>query len=285
VENTRKAIMESEQEKLMAQYLLGQLPAQEQAKLEDKFLADDSCFEELLIVEEDLRDAYAHGELSDPDRKAFEQRLLTTHQQQQKQRFVETLVGYGGPAAPAPRRSHGEFILGSILRVLRARPILVPALSAAMLVLIAGSLWLTHRSPTPVVSSGEGSSSDKQPQVKSEEQETKTLTLFLAGDLVRSAGQELPTLVIPSEVTQVRLEARVTRDYPRYEAILQTMEGNKISSHTGLEVHHSPAGENVVIRLPRSVLPRGDYILTIRGFSSDGRADTVAEYGFRIRTR
>ena len=47
--------MSSDQEKRMAQYLLGQLPEEDQAELERRYLADDSLFEELLAIEDDLR--------------------------------------------------------------------------------------------------------------------------------------------------------------------------------------------------------------------------------------
>ena len=60
----------------MQQYLLGRLPEEEEAELERRYLADDALFEELLAIEDDLRDAYVRGELSMPDHDAFQQRLL-----------------------------------------------------------------------------------------------------------------------------------------------------------------------------------------------------------------
>jgi anti-sigma factor RsiW len=78
----------------MTQYLLGQLTEEEQAELEGAYLADDVLFEELAAAENDLRDAYARGELSTPDREAFEQRLLTTSGQQSEQEFARTLGSY-----------------------------------------------------------------------------------------------------------------------------------------------------------------------------------------------
>jgi len=86
--------MDSEQEKQMTQYLLGQLPEHEEAEMERRYLADDALFEELLATEDDLRDAYARGELSGPERVAFEQRLLTLPRQRQKQEFARMLREY-----------------------------------------------------------------------------------------------------------------------------------------------------------------------------------------------
>ena len=47
----------------MQQYLLGRLPEEAEAELERRYLADDALFEELLAIEDDLRDAYVRGEL------------------------------------------------------------------------------------------------------------------------------------------------------------------------------------------------------------------------------
>ena len=75
----------------MQQYLLGRLLDEEEAELERRYLADDALFEELLAIEDDLRDAYVRGELSMPDHEAFQQRLLAVPRQRQEQDFAHTL--------------------------------------------------------------------------------------------------------------------------------------------------------------------------------------------------
>ncbi len=288
--------MDSEQEQRMMQYLLGQLPEQEQAELEDKFLANDTCFEEFLIVEEELRDAYTRGELSASDRKAFDQRLLNTPQQRQKQQFAQALLRYQGQARSAAQRVHSDAVWKALLRFLRMRPILVPALSAGLLVVIAGGVWLVRRSAAPVgpvpaertarnqradAAAGKGPVVGKPPQAE----EQKTIALVLAGDLVRSHGQALPTLVIPPDVGRVRLEVQVEGDYRRYEAILQSVEGKTLSSNADLEPQKSAAGKSVAVLLPSSLLRPGDYIFTVRGLRPNRSPETVGEYNFRIAKR
>src|SRR5688500_7023160 len=55
-------------ENRIAEYLLGQLPAAEAERLEQEFLSDDSRYEEVLAVEDELLLEYARGRLALPDR-------------------------------------------------------------------------------------------------------------------------------------------------------------------------------------------------------------------------
>jgi anti-sigma factor RsiW len=284
------AVMDSEQEKQMAQYLLGQLPEQEEAELERRYLADDTQFEELLAVEDDLRDAYARGELAGPDREAFEQRLLTLPQQRQKQEFARTFRQYllqaGNPARPqTDRASKWE----QLLRVLAARPqILVPALTTALVILIVGGWWVERRSarpPTTGALRGQAPEAQAAKRPPMQPPEAKTLAVVLTPGLARG-GEESRLVVIPSDVGRVRFEARFEGDYPRYHAMLATVEGRQIWSGEGnLEAQAFPGGERIFLDLSSNMLPPGDYILTVRGLSVSGSAETVAEYTFRVENR
>lgn len=60
----------------LQRYLLGQLPEEEQRRLEERFFSDDECFEELLAVEDDLVYDYARDVLADRERELFERRFL-----------------------------------------------------------------------------------------------------------------------------------------------------------------------------------------------------------------
>ena len=279
----------------MAQYLLGQLPEEEQAELERRYLADDTLFEELLTIEDDLRDAYVRGELSRPDREAFEQRLLTAPRQKQEQEFARTLCRYlgetgtrVGPLAQLVAKWK------SVLRALGAQPrmVLVPALSVTILVLMVGGWWLGRRSVRPLqlppaqpqTASGNAPGA-VAPTAGEQEPEARTMAVVLSRGLVRGNEEGSKPLVIPPEVSQVRLEARVEVNYPRYEAVLQTAESKRIWSKGDLEAQAYPGGKRIVLSLSSSLFPPGDYILTLRGLPTTGTPETVAEYAFRIGKR
>lgn len=102
--------------------------------------------------------------------------------------------------------------------------------------------------------------------------------------LVRGNEESKP-VVIPPEVNQVRFEARVDADYPRYEAALQTAEGERLWSRGRLAAQALPDGKRILLYVPSDLLLPGDYILTLRGLPPAGGAETVAEYAFHVRQR
>jgi hypothetical protein len=294
--------MHSDQEKGMVQYLLGQLPEQEQAEFETLYLADDTCFEELLAIEDGLRDAYARGELSGRDREAFEQRLLATPQQRQKQEFARTLRSYLVDTAASDVTLNLLSRCQSLLRALAAQPriIIVPALSVSLLLLAVAAWRIGRRSGQPLASAparmaprtpGTGASQPggppNQPQTSAQslEPETRTVAFVLSPGSVRGSGQESNSLVIPAGVRRVRLEARFEGDYLHCEAVLETADNKRIWSEGRLKAEAFPGGKRVFIDLSSSLLFPGDYILTLRGLPASGPSETIAEYAFNVGSR
>jgi len=270
----------------MQQYLLGRLPEEEEAELERLYLADDALFEELLAIEDDLRDAYVRGELSMPDHEAFQRRLLTVPQQRQEQEFAHALCR-NLQQTSAEVGPTGQLIARwkSLLQAVGTWPraALIPALTVTILILMAGSWWLGRKSvqlqepQTASQTPGEGASA-----VGEQKLEAGTIAVVLNRGLMRGSEEESKPVVIPPGVSQVRLEALVEVDYPRYEAVLQTAESKQIWSQGDLNAQPFSSGKRVVLELSSSLLPPGDYILTLRGLPTKGSPETVAEYAFRI---
>jgi hypothetical protein len=168
---------------------------------------------------------------------------------------------------------------------------LIPVVSMSLVILMAGSWWLGRRSvrPQPLPSatsqdvSGNASGS-AAPTAEEHEPDTKTLAVVLSRGLVRGNEEGSKPLVIPPKVNQVRLEARVEVDYPHYEAVLQTAESKQIWSKGDMEAQAFPGGKRILLYVSSSLLPPGDYILTVHGLPTAGSPETVAEYSFRVGT-
>ncbi|HZM98419.1 MAG TPA: hypothetical protein VFB70_03450, partial [Pyrinomonadaceae bacterium] len=136
-------------EKLIAQYLLGELPEEQQVEIEDRAFADKEYLASITAVENDLIDEYARNELSESERRRFESRFLASAERRKRVAFAKALAGLTSSApvvetAPRPvvarttiswRESLEAFIRG-----------LVPAprfaWGVAMVVLLGGSVSL-----------------------------------------------------------------------------------------------------------------------------------------------
>jgi hypothetical protein len=82
----------STNEELIARYLLGDLPEEEQALLEDRAFSDRDYMRIIVAVEGDLIDEYVRGGLSDSERLRFERRFLVSAERQRKVEFARALA-------------------------------------------------------------------------------------------------------------------------------------------------------------------------------------------------
>ncbi len=176
-----------------------------------------------------------------------------------------------------------------VLHAFRALPrkALVPALALAQAVLIASGWWLGHRSlrpPTigPLPGQHQEARASQIPPTR--KPQVKTIAVVLTPGLVRGSEESRP-VVIPPDVSLVRLEARFEGNYPRYQATLATVEGRQVWSEGSLQAQATPTGKRVFLDLSSSLLAPGDYILTVRGLPAAGNAETLAEYTFRVQKR
>lgn len=133
------------EEKYLTQFLLGELSEGERERLEESHFADDDAFEQMLLAEDALIDAYARGELSVEQRRRFEERFLASSRGRERVQFAHSLAGAVSDARspvttlkPTPRPSRPPFFTA-----LSARGVVLRfAFAAATLAVVLGLTWL-----------------------------------------------------------------------------------------------------------------------------------------------
>src|ERR1051325_3604602 len=90
-------------EKLIARYLLGDLPEEQQVEIEERAFADKDYLALVTAVENDLIDEYVRRELSETERRKFESRFLASAERRKRVEFAKALAR-GPVAAPGPER-------------------------------------------------------------------------------------------------------------------------------------------------------------------------------------
>ena len=81
-----------EKEKLLVGFLLGDLSAKEQVRIEDRALTDPTYLAEIEAAEADLIDAYVRGELPPDWLPGFERRFLRSPSRRSKVEFAKALA-------------------------------------------------------------------------------------------------------------------------------------------------------------------------------------------------
>src|SRR5262249_52761011 len=134
-------VKEADDNKQMADYILGHLPEAEEARLEAQYLADPRFQEQLLFVEDELVDDYVHGRLSTADRALLETRFLASPRGRRKLEFVNSLVRLAGEE-PSREKQRAEVNRLSLAKPVsdRAFPVgrMLAAAAALLFVLILG---------------------------------------------------------------------------------------------------------------------------------------------------
>jgi hypothetical protein len=82
----------TEKDELLRRYLLDEMSDEEREQIEEKFLEDDSLFEEIAALEDELYFDYQQERLSQPERLAFEKKFLATPQDFEKAKFTEVFL-------------------------------------------------------------------------------------------------------------------------------------------------------------------------------------------------
>ena len=87
----------------MVQYLLGELQDEEElARFEQRLLADEKLYEELLIAEDELMEAYLCGELSAADKARFEEHFLASPRRRERVENLRALREVLALPGPGP---------------------------------------------------------------------------------------------------------------------------------------------------------------------------------------
>src|SRR4029450_11095687 len=136
-------------DEVIVRYLLGDLPEEEQARVEDRAFSDRQYLEEILSAEDDLIDQYVRGGFSDLVSRQFECRFLSSAGRQQKVEFARALARVTSEAAATEEvirpviAAAPNSCFDTLASFLRApHPLVRFSFAAAALIIAIGGSWL-----------------------------------------------------------------------------------------------------------------------------------------------
>lgn len=296
-------------ETALKKYLLGEFSGKELDEVERGFFADSDLLERLLVVEDDLLDQYARGELSPTERAQFERKWLATPGQ--RERLVNARVLLAVTRAQRSAADDSKQFLSdkwtSWLGVLSQRSALAFA-TLFLLVVTAGigvRIWQRNaelkriqaesqlpqpKQPEPQATLEAQQSDEKQQVLKPAdspaipvrtERAPQVATFVLPMTLTR--GDSATTFALKPGIETVRLQAQIAGGgYKTYRAELQSADGDHIQSLKGLKPQHTANGDVLLLNVPAKLLTRTDYILKVSGFTDDEHLQDAGLYSFRI---
>ncbi|HJP93137.1 MAG TPA: hypothetical protein VJ875_14360 [Pyrinomonadaceae bacterium] len=133
-------------EKLIAQYLLGELPEEQQIEIEDRAFEDEDYLTAITAVENDLIDEYVRHELSETERRKFESRFLASAERRKRVEFAKAFAKVAAESTVpkkielTPRTVSWRESLEAFIRGLN--PAARFAFAAIVLLILLGGAWL-----------------------------------------------------------------------------------------------------------------------------------------------
>ena len=276
--NTRETF---DDERLM-RYLIGSLDERETEQFDELSITDDEFADRLRIVEDDMVDAYAAGQLTTELRAGFERHYLTLPGKQDRVRFAKTLAFRRGRDAPEtslePRTSRG-FVW--------------PLVAAASLAIVAVGYLLLQRSTTPVPSTQPAASSasaepaapgphDRTTGSASAAPTPPPVAIVLMPS-TRRVG-EPPTVSIPRDALTVDVTLVLEGDdFPAYNVVLKGGDSDRVLwKGADLKASSSRADRIVIVSLSSEFLKPQHYTLDLSGVRASGRSEIITSYPFRV---
>ena len=133
-------------EKHIAQYLLGELPEEQQIEIEDRAFQDKEYLANITAVENDLIDEYVRDEMPETVRRKFENRFLASAERRKRVEFAKSLTQVASEyavkekSAVAPVLISWRDSLDAFFRSLN--PVAKFAMAAVVLLVLVGGAWL-----------------------------------------------------------------------------------------------------------------------------------------------
>jgi len=272
----------------LVRYLIGSLDEQDTERIDELSVSDDEFAGRLRVVENDLIDAHARGELSTEMRTRFEAHYLSRSGKLEKIRFAE---------AWSRRQSRGASSSHSRLQPdagdHRARTAFVWPLAAAAAVLMVvlgyallgrSSLSVPPRQTTPPeVATEQPKSPPQGPGSASAASGSRPTPVAIVLMPSTRGIREIPSLVIPSGAKIV--EARLVLDgddFPTYDVILKDFGDRVLWNGIGLTSSASGPDRTVVVTLDVGLLSAERYTLDLRGHRASGGSEAIMSYPFRV---
>ena len=305
--------MESDDEKLITRYLLGELSEENQSQVEERFFADSIFSWKIEAARNELIDEYLRGGLAEHQRQEFEGQFLTSpslRARVESARMLTEAVSRLSPteAFTSPRRSRPNLLA----KLLLAAAILTVAVGGAWLITenlrLRQKLEQTESERSALQQKEEALQqqiNDEQANrgqmaeqlqrehdqlarleqeidsiVAAQQPEHPALIAFLTLDPIQIRDpHRTPTVVIRPQTRLVRLRVNFdAQTYVSYHALLAKAEGAQVWQKGGIKA----SGKTVSLSIPANSLTETDYLLTLSGVSSQVQPEDIGKYFFRV---
>ncbi|HEV7745470.1 MAG TPA: hypothetical protein VGO56_10780 [Pyrinomonadaceae bacterium] len=289
-------------------FLLGQLPPEEQGRIEELAFEDPDTFTFLESIEDDLIDEFIQGDLSADQEQQFNGHFLSLPGRRHNLKISRMLQRHLDKIADVPRRKRFSFLGWFRLQTSWLK---LSMAAAAALVLVIGILWILTlfwrgTKPVPIQAGPDRPAAMPSPPFKVSpsvaptaapahaENKPKSLTperqkgltayaLLSPSASSRSEGVQQLSLAQDTTTMTIELALITQRNFRTYQATLENEAGGELQRWTNLTAENLTSGRALKIDVPTALLkPQEFYRIVVNGVASKGEAEVIARYPFEV---
>lgn len=263
-------------------YLLGTISELERTAIDRALLTDEDEFEQVLLAEDDLIEAYVRNELSAVERVQFEQFFLADPECQQKLRLARALHRYANDPdkQPVQVKAAAAYVAAES-RIGWQRPIWQWALAGSLLVALIGVIAVFR--PTDSIQVVQNTSAPdatvKTIPAATLPPGTSKLTVELTPG--RTRGKEERDKEIPIAQNHGLIEFKLyleNEPYPDYEVTLIAEDEAPQNLAGTFKPQMSKDGNYVTVSVSVSMLGRGSYRIKLTPIPSSEKVKVETYY-------
>lgn len=236
-------------------YLLGELAEQDQLALEREYFVDDSVYQQLIVIEDELAYDYVENRLSADRRGQFEKTIGATERGRRNVELAQSILA-ALRASQVPSRSYHA-----------------AGIAAAVLLAIS-SAWLAFR-----VAQVTGEIEQLQNRASAPAKPPPLEVAFVLSTARSRAEGGIERLEVPPDAESIRLEfiAPAGIATSNEDVIAIRTNDTDLWSQKALL-----SGPNWVLRAPARLFPPADYEVVVRRLTKDKPAADLIHYSFRL---
>lgn len=303
-------------------YLFGEITDRERDAFEESVFSDDGLSYEIAEAENDLVDSYVRNELPEAERRAFEQKFLTTQRRRSKVAAAAVLAerAYGRGELRGDATAEQGF-LGSLAAFFRPRSFVFAGGLAVIALLVAAGIWMVAtRQPDQIAQSnnaqnapetnvnqpgpgdpvqggadpsGDNSGSEindvRKPPVNNGRRANESVPqreagrVFAVSLLPAVRSSGRQTIDVPPDAKIVSLTA-VHENRTPFRAYRAELRDNSGAYVAAREIRTSPGTleRPVTLNVRADRLKPGTYELALSGVAADGQRSAIGFYEFAV---
>lgn len=305
---------------LITDYLLGAASQTDTERLDKMSLTDGHFATQLQVVEDDLVDAYVHGELSGELLSRFKSHYLASPRRQERVKIARSFVEFVDRAATPSAVERQESSKNSWRRFFVMPSFALQwgfaALAVVFLIGLGYLVWQNNRLRDQMIQAqneravleqreqelkrelegqkaSETSTQQELAQVRerlaqlapaeSTEQPAKPVIVALNLAPQTRGASQIQTVVVPQEANSLALTLDLEAiGFPAYEAVLKSPGSGRAIWRSG-KLKPTRNGTSLRVAVPANVLKPQNYIIELSSFFPSGQTENAGSYSFRVQ--